>query len=154
MFANRYHKAHGSIIFLLCTKYSHTSALFSLILFYFFPFITERIEAWDYLFHHFHTRSHLSPKEKPYTWHSRPGWMGLWAAWFGGGQPAHDRELELEDFYGPFQLKPFHASMLLWQADDRTISCEYALEPDSIGLHSTRAMFWAVSVHTAAFMYT
>jgi len=28
----------------------------------------------------------------PHPWrHSRPGWVGPWAAWAGGGQPAHGR---------------------------------------------------------------
>ena len=35
----------------------------------------------------------------PHPWRSSsPDWMGPWAAWAGGWQPAHDKELELDVF--------------------------------------------------------
>jgi len=45
-------------------------------------------------------------------WHTRPGWVGHWAACSGRGQPAHSSGLGLSGLSGPFQPKPFCDSML------------------------------------------
>lgn len=40
------------------------------------------------------------------------GWMGFWAAWFGGGSPAHSTGLGLGRLWGHFQPKIFYCSVL------------------------------------------
>jgi len=40
--------------------------------------------------------------------HSRPGWMGPWAAELLGGSPAHSRELEQDNLWGLFHSEPFY----------------------------------------------
>jgi len=46
----------------------------------------------------------------PHPWRrSRPGWMGPWAAWAGGGQPCPRQGLGKRGLWGPFQPKPFCA---------------------------------------------
>jgi len=50
----------------------------------------------------------------PHPWRCpRPDWMGPWAAWAGGGQPAHGRGLGFGGLECPFQPNPNH-SMTLW----------------------------------------
>ena len=50
----------------------------------------------------------------PHPWRcSRPGWMGPWAAWAGGGQPCPWQGLKIEDLWGPFQPKPFCDSVAM-----------------------------------------
>jgi len=71
----------------------------------------------DVIFSQYSLKKTAMDKEKlliPHPWrHSRPGWMGLWATWSSGWQPAHNKGLELGGLQGPFQPKPFHDSVIL-----------------------------------------
>jgi len=52
---------------------------------------------------------------------SRPGWMGLWASWTGGWQPAHDSGLEARWY---LRSLPTHA--ILWFYDSS--ACQRVLD--------------------------
>ena len=46
-------------------------------------------------------------------WHSRPGWMWLWAAWSNCWQPCTQQGgLKLDDHCGLFQPRPFYDSVI------------------------------------------
>lgn len=74
-----------------------------------FKFFTKRVmRCWH--------RLPRDPEWMPRPWRcSRPGWMGPWAAWDGGGQPCPWQGLGLGGQWGPFQTKPFCESTVLFQ---------------------------------------
>ena len=50
----------------------------------------------------------------PNPWrHSRPDWMWLWQPDLVVGDPAHSRDMKLDDHCGPFQPRLFYGSMRL-----------------------------------------
>jgi len=66
------------------------------------------------------------PKEAvvPHPWrHSRPGWMGPWAAWAGGGQPCPWKGLGLGGLWGPFQPKPSYYS-IIWFYNPKLVDAQ------------------------------
>jgi len=61
-------------------------------------------------------------------------WMGPWAAWPGGGQPAPGRMLDRDDLWGPFQAN--HSVILCWNTNRPSI---LALVFFRVGRKSVRA---------------
>ena len=84
----------------------------------------------------------------PHPWrHSRPGWIGLWAAWAGGGQPCPWEGLGWCGLWGRFQPKPHNDSVILFLwFSAKKIKCWYRVgfEVHSNPSHSVN--LWHVSV--------
>jgi len=57
--------------------------------------------------------------------HSRPGGMGPWAAWAGGGQPCPWPGVALGGLWAPLHPQPFYGSMIAVTQSHCLMNCFY-----------------------------